>query len=237
MKAKSLCRSIKARKEMICEMNLQANKTLLLAIIIFSLVFSLLWSAQLAQAQSAQEVVATVENHYGELKALTANVKQKNRLKAVGMTQKFDGTLWIEKPGKLRLDYTNGQVLLIDGKAALFYSRKSEQMIKKTFTDFQLMNIPVAFLLGAAHIRDDFDVLQPDPKTPRLLELLPKRSGAAMKKLSMTSDADGRITGLTIFDKSGNVTDIVFTKEEDDITIDDKLFIFKVPKGTEVIEQ
>jgi outer membrane lipoprotein carrier protein len=237
MKAKSLCRSIKARKEMICEMNLQANKTLLLAIIIFSLVFSLLWSAQLAQAQSAQEVVATVENHYGELKTLTANVKQKNRLKAVGMTQKFDGTLWIEKPGKLRLDYTNGQVLLIDGKAALLYSRNIEQMIKKTFTDFQLMNIPVAFLLGAAHIRDDFDVLQPDPKTPRLLELLPKRSGAAMKKLSMTSDEDGRITGLTIFDKSGNVTDIVFTKEEDDITIDDKLFIFKVPKGTEVIEQ
>jgi outer membrane lipoprotein carrier protein len=237
MKAKSLCRSIKARKEMTCEVNLQVNKTLLLAIIIFSLAFSLLWSAQLAQAQSAQEVVATVENHYGELKTLTANVKQKNRLKAVGMTQKFDGTLWIEKPGKLRLDYTNGQVLLIDGKAALFYSKKSEQMIKKTFTDFQLMNIPVAFLLGAAHIRDDFDVLQPDPKTPRLLELLPKRSGAAMKKLSMTSDADGRITGLTIFDKSGNVTDIVFTKEEDDITIDDKLFIFKVPKGTEVIEQ
>jgi outer membrane lipoprotein-sorting protein len=90
-------------------------------------------------------------------------------VKSVGKTQKFEGTLWINKPGKLRLEYTNGQLILIDGKAALLYSRKSEQVIKKTFTDFEQMNIPVAFLLGAAHIRDDFEVFQPDAKTLRLL--------------------------------------------------------------------
>jgi len=205
--------------------------------LIFFLALCALPSALPAQAQSVQEVVTSVENHYGTLKTLTAKVTQKNRLKAVDMTQKFDGTLWIEKPGKLRLNYTNGQVLLIDGKAALFYSKKSEQLIKKTFTDFQLANIPVAFLLGAAHIRDDFDVLQSDPKTPRSLELLPKKPGAAMKKLIMAADTDGRITGLTIFDRSGNITEIIFAQEVDGATIDDKLFTFKAPKGTEVIEQ
>jgi outer membrane lipoprotein carrier protein len=213
------------------------NKRAPLALIVFLLAFSAVSAALPAQAQSVQEVVDSVENHYGALKTLTAKVTQKNRLKAVGMTQKFDGTLWIEKPGKLRLDYTNGQVLLIDDKAALFYSKKSEQVIKKTFTEFQLMNIPVTFLLGAAHIRDDFDVLQSDQKTPRSMELLPKKPRAAMKKLIMASDAEGRITSLTIFDKSGNITEIVFSQEEDGIAIDDKLFIFKVPKGTEVIEQ
>jgi outer membrane lipoprotein carrier protein len=213
------------------------NKRATLMLIIFSLTFSAFSGALIAQAQSVQEVVTSVEKHYGSMKTLTAKVTQKNRLKAVEITQKFNGTLWIEKPGKLRLDYTNGQVLLIDGKEALFYSKKSEQVIKKTFTDFQLMNIPVTFLLGAAHIRDDFDVLQSDPKTPRSLELLPKKSGAAMKQLSMASDAEGRITSLTIFDKSGNTTEIVFAQEDDDIMVDDKLFIFKIPKGTEVIEQ
>jgi len=213
------------------------NKRAHLVLIILFMAFSAFSSVLPAQAQSVQEVVSSVENHYGTLKTLTAKVTQKNLLKAVGMTQKFDGTLWIEKPGKLRLNYTNGQVLLIDGKAALFYSKKNEQLIKKTFMDFQLVNIPVAFLLGAAHIRDDFDVLQSDPKTPRSLELLPKKSGAAMKKLNMTSETDGRITSLTIFDKSGNITEIVFSKEEDDATFDNKLFTFKIPKGTEVIEQ
>lgn len=215
----------------------KVNKKAALAMIFFSMIFSAFSAALPARAQPVQEVITSVENHYGALKTLTAKVSQKNHLKAVGKMQQFDGTLWIDKPGKLRLDYTNGQVLLIDGKEALFYSKKSEQVIKKTFTDFQLMNIPVTFLLGAAHIRDDFDVLQPDPKTPHALELFPRKTGAAMKKLSMTSDAEGRITSLMIFDKSGNTTEIVFTKEEDDITVDDRLFSFKAPKGTEVIEQ
>lgn len=201
------------------------------------LIVLLLSALTAAYAQTAQEVVSAVESHYGELTGLTAKVTQKNYFKAVGRTQTFEGTLWIRKPGKLRIDYTNGQIILIDGKAAAFYSKKSEQMVKKTFSDIQHMNIPVAFLLGAAHIRDDFDVLQPDPKAPRALELLPKKPGAAMKKLGMRTEETGRIIGLTIFDKSGNTTEIVFADVQEGVAIDDKIFVFKPPKGTEIIEQ
>lgn len=199
--------------------------------------FLLCFAGKSAYAQPAGDIVALVENHYSGVQDLTAKVVQKNFLKAVGRTQKFEGTLWIKKPGKLRLDYTNGQVILVDGKSALFYSRKSEQMIKKAFTDVQQMNIPVAFLLGAAHIRDDFDVLQPDPKSPRSLELLPKKPRAAMKKLGLVADENGRITVLTIFDKSGNTTEILLSDVSEGMTLDDKQFSFKAPKGTEIIEQ
>ncbi len=190
-----------------------------------------------AYAQTVQEVITTVENHYSELKDMSAKVVQKNFMKSVGKTQTFDGKLLIKKPGRLRIDYTNGQVILVDGKNALFYSKKSEQMIKKTFTDFQQMNIPVAFLLGAAHIRDDFDVIQPDPKAPHTLELLPKKSEAAMKKLTIQTDEEGRIMGLVIFDKYGNTTDIRFSDIAEEIGLTDKQFVFMTPKGTEIIEQ
>lgn len=190
-----------------------------------------------AHAQTTQDVVAVIENHYQQVSDLTAKVIQKNHLKAVDKTQKFEGTLLIKKPGKLRIDYTNGQLILVDGKAALLYSKKSAQLIKKTFTDFEHMNIPVAFLLGAAHIRDDFDVQQPDPKTPWTLELLPKKSAAAMKKLRLSSDDVGRITGLTIFDRSGNTTEIEFTDIREGVGLDDKQFQFTAPKGAEIIEQ
>jgi outer membrane lipoprotein carrier protein len=206
------------------------------AVILIELLFSAL-TINTAHAQTAGEVVSAVESHYGGLTGLTARVTQKNFLKAVDRTQTFEGTLWIRKPGKLRIDYTNGQIILIDGKAAAFYSKKSAQMIKKSFSDIQHMNIPVAFLLGAAHIRDDFDALQPDPKAPRSLELLPKKPGAAMKKLGLRTDETGRITSLTIFDKSGNTTEIVFSDVRENVAIDDKLFAFKPPKGTEIIEQ
>ncbi len=191
----------------------------------------------IAAAQSVRDVVSAVENRYRDLSDLTATVVQKNHLKAIGKTQTFEGTLWIKKPGKLRLDYTNGQVLLVDGKAARFYSKKSAQLIKKTFKGIQEMNIPVAFLLGAAHIRDDFDVLQPDPKSPGSLELLPKKQGAAMKKLNLQTDDAGRITGITIFDRSGNTTEILFSDIKEGAGIEDRLFEFRAPKGTEIIEQ
>jgi outer membrane lipoprotein carrier protein len=189
-----------------------------------------------ADAQTAQEVVASVENHYRDLVDLTSKVVQKNVLKSIGKTQTYEGTLFIKKPGKLRLEYSNGQIILIDGKAALFYSKKSEQAIKKTFTDFEHMNIPVAFLLGAAHIRDDFDILQADAKTPRVLELLPRKPGAAMKKMRLVVDDAGRIMDLTIFDRSGNTTMITFTDIHEGAGVDDRQFVFKAPKGTEIIE-
>ncbi len=210
---------------------------LLLALCSFFVVTGVFFIAGDVHAQTVDDAVRAVEKHYQTLSDLTARVSQKNFLKLLGKTQIFDGKLLIKKPGKLRLDYTNGQLIVIDGKEALFYSKKSAQVIKKTFTDFEHMNIPVAFLLGAAHIRDDFDVLQPDPKTPRRLELIPKKAGAAMTKLSLVSDEDGRIVTLTIFDRSGNVTELSFSDVREGAGIDDKQFVFKAPKGTEIIEQ
>ena len=207
-------------------------------IFVIPTIFSaVLCCADAAYAQTVQDVVATVENHYSELKDMSTRVVQKNFMKSVGKTQTFEGKLLIKKPGKLRIDYTNGQIILVDGKAALFYSKKSQQVIKKVFTDFQQMNIPVAFLLGAAHIRDDFDVLQPDPKSPGTLELLPKKSEAAMKKLTIQTDDAGRILTLIIFDKYGNTTGIHFSDISEGVGLTDKQFVFAAPKGTEIIEQ
>jgi chaperone LolA len=212
-----------------------ARKKLQLAAI--GLLASLASAMHPLYAQSLEDVVSAVENHYRGVNGLSAKVTQKNHLKAIGKTQIFEGVLRIKKPGRLRLDYTNGQVVLVDGKTALFYSKKSEQLVKKTFPDVQQMNIPVAFLLGAAHIRDDFDALQPDLSAPRSLELLPKRPGAAMKKLGLRSDEAGRIQDLTIFDKSGNRTEISLTDIKEGDVDDDRLFVFTPPKGTEIIEQ
>jgi outer membrane lipoprotein-sorting protein len=58
-----------------------------------------------------------------------------------------------------------------------------------------------------------------------------------MKKLRIQIDEAGRIIKLSIFDKSGNVTGIDFSDIREDTGFDDKLFTFKAPKGTEIIEQ
>ena len=190
-----------------------------------------------APAAAPTDAVTTIEAHYRELVDLTAKVLQKNFLKSVGKTQTFDGSLSIKKPGKLRLEYTNGQTIVIDGKEAWFYSKKSAQAVRRTFKDFEQANIPVAFLLGAGAIREDFEVSLPEADHPLMLDLVPRRKGAAMKKLRLLSDATGRITQMIVFDRSGNRSDIRFSEVKEGLGLDDQQFRFNVPKGTEVIEQ
>lgn len=202
-----------------------------------ALVLSFFCFAGSAHSQGGDEAVRSIENHYRELVTLRARVVQKNFLKSFGKTKTFSGALFIKKPGRLRLDYTNGQRIVIDGSEVWFYSRKSEQVIKRIFTDFDEANIPVAFLLGAASIRDDFTVAQPKGNTPLLLDLVPKKPGAPMKKIRLRSDKDGRIVEMRIFDRSGNVTTIAFTDIQEGVKLRDELFRFSVPKGTEIIEQ
>jgi outer membrane lipoprotein carrier protein len=181
--------------------------------------------------------VQAIEAHYRDLADLTARVVQKNFLKSVEKTQKFEGTLAIKRPGKLRLEYTNGQLIMIDGAEAWFYSKKSEQAIRRTFKDFEQANIPVAFLLGAGAIRQDFAVSMPEADKPRMLDLVPKKAGAAMRKLRLYSDETGRITRMIVYDRSGNTSDVQFFDVREGVGLDDAQFRFKAPKGTEIIEQ
>jgi outer membrane lipoprotein carrier protein len=193
--------------------------------------------AATAQAGAPVDAVHAVEAHYRDLVDLTAKVIQRNFLKSVEKTQTFEGTLSIKKPGKLRLEYTNGQVIVVDGKEAWFYSKKSNQAIRRTFKDFEQANIPVAFLLGAGAIRQEFEVSLPDADNPRTLDLVPRKAGAAMKKLRLATEESGRIIRMTVYDRSGNTSDAVFSDVKEGVGLGDAPFRFKVPKGTEIIEQ
>ena len=184
-----------------------------------------------------EEIARSIEGHYRELADLTAQVTQKNRLKALGKTQVFEGRLSIKKPGRLRIDYTNGQVIVLDGKTAMFYSKKNQQIIRRTFGDIDEANVPVAFLLGAAEISKEFAIAPAEESGPRAIDLAPQKPGAAMKKLRLKVDEAGRILEMTIFDRSGNITEITFTDVREGAGVEDKVFTFKVPKGTEIIEQ
>jgi outer membrane lipoprotein carrier protein len=195
-------------------------------------------TASAAPAGGEQNAVQLIEEHYRNLADLTAKIVQKNHLASVDKTQAFEGTLSIKRPGKLRLEYTNGQVIVVDGKEAWFYSRKNEQAIRRTFQDFEQANIPVAFLLGAGELRREFDVAPGPGERPGLVDLLPrKKTGAVMKKIRLVADGAGRITEMTVYDRSGNSSTVLFSEVREGVGLDDKLFRFRAPKGTEIIEQ
>jgi outer membrane lipoprotein-sorting protein len=93
-----------------------------LFIVLLVLVPSAVFSATTGPASEENDPVSRVEAHYRDLSDLTATVVQKNFLKSIEKTQTFEGTLSIKRPGKLRLEYTNGQ-LIVQGLRAGQYSR------------------------------------------------------------------------------------------------------------------
>jgi outer membrane lipoprotein carrier protein len=195
-------------------------------------------TASAAPAGGERDTAQLIEDHYRSLVDLAAKVVQKNYLASVDKTQTFEGALSIKRPGKLRLEYTNGQVIVIDGKEAWFYSRKNEQAIRRTFQDFEQANIPVAFLLGAGELRREFDVAPGPAERPGIVDLLPrKKTGAVMKKVRLVADGTGRITEMTVHDRSGNSSTVLFSEVREGVGLEDKLFRFRAPKGTEIIEQ
>jgi outer membrane lipoprotein-sorting protein len=93
-------------------------------------------------------------------------------------------------------------------------------------------------LLGAANIRDDFEVRERKESAVRLtVDLVPKRKDAAMERMTLVCDDAGRITALTIYDRSGNMLSIQFSNVAENTGLGDARFRFNVPKGTEIIEQ
>jgi outer membrane lipoprotein-sorting protein len=58
-----------------------------------------------------------------------------------------------------------------------------------------------------------------------------------MKKLGIQADETGRVRLMIIFDKSGNTTEISFSDIQEGTGIGDQLFVFRAPKGAEIIEQ
>jgi len=187
---------------------------------------------------SQDAIIQTIEGHYRDLGDLTARVVQKNLLSSVGKTQTFEGTLLMKKPGRLRIDYTNGQVIVLDGKNALLYSKKGQQAVKRTFTDIAQANVPVSFLLGAADIRNEFEVVERVSGAVRhTLDLTPKRKDAAMKKIELVCDETGRITAMAVYDRSGNTAELAFLDVRENTGLEDARFVFAIPKGTEIIEQ
>ena len=162
---------------------------------------------------------------------------QKNFLKSLNKTQSFEGTLAIKSREAAPGLYEQPDHRHRWGHGLDSTPRKASRPSGGPFSDFEHANIPVAFLLGASSIRDDFrrgPARREEPRDPRAAA---EKKGAIMKKLRLQTDEAGRITGMTIFDKSGNTTDITFTDIREGVGLEDSLFLFKVPKGTEVIEQ
>jgi outer membrane lipoprotein carrier protein len=214
------------------------KKLVFLMVLVFAL------SGGRGLALTTREVVGRVQKEYEKILSLTADFTQESNNKMTGQTQTARGTVYFEKPGRMRWDYASEpkNQWVSDGKTLWFYQPEENQVIVQKVTDLQKERSFLAFLVGEGNLTRDFNVLrvdqrvEEDPKGYRI-ELTLKQPHAIMDRLFLVIDREkSYVRQADVYDAYGNLTRTLLDNIRVNQKIPDKCFTFVIPPGTEVVE-
>ncbi len=214
----------------------------------------LTWSVSAAEAQglSQAQVLNGLSARYRSVDAIQATYSRvastpasKDQIFKGGSSQVATGTMFWARPAKLLIDQTSPQpeAMVTDG-STVWWHIPGEQLA------YRYRNIDVAgqlkplvsFLGGLESLNADFKVsLAPfDPARPGQygLTLIPKTGAeGGVDRLTVWCDESFIITGFRLTSITGEATDFFLTGFKENPKLDPKIFNFKVPRGTEVVEE
>ncbi len=197
-----------------------------------------------AAGPTAAQVVVGVQGYYKATSKLEAKFRQKFTNTVVGKTSISDGKVYIEKPGKMRWDYSapDKKHYISDGTTLWVYEVANKQAFKQTLQN-ELLPVAITFLYGQGDLAKDFNAsLTPGKfggKGDLVVQLVPKAPTAQYKTLWLVVDpVDFHVKESVVEDVSNNLNSFAFSSVKtnaDAKYVGAKLFKFTPPKGVKVI--
>jgi outer membrane lipoprotein carrier protein len=179
-----------------------------------------------------------VDRHYNKLRSLKAGFSESYA--GMGMERAESGTLLLEKPGRMRWNYSAppGKVFLLDGKYAWFYAPGDAHVERMKAKELDDLRSPLRFLLGHTEVEKEISnlTLAPAANGEFTLAGVPKGLEKRVSSLKLTVTADGAITGIAMEEIDGAVTRFVFTGEQANAPVPADTFRFTAPAGVPVMD-
>jgi outer membrane lipoprotein carrier protein len=198
------------------------------------------FSATLCSAQSppsAQDLARRVDRHYNQLRSLKSGFTES--YEGLGMKRTESGTMLLEKPSRMRWDYSSpsGKLFLLDGSFAWFYSPGDPQVQRLPAKDLDDLRSPLRFLLGHTSLEKEIADLKiaPAPNGCYALSGQPKGQQARVARLTLTATPEGVITAIEVEEIDGTITRFTFTGEEPNAPIPAGTFRFTPPPDVPVV--
>jgi outer membrane lipoprotein carrier protein len=216
------------------------------------LLATLLLIPALVQAQTLEprEVALKLQDTYEKATNMIADFRQTSATKFSSRVQKGSGTMIFSKPGQLRWDYQapNEQLFLSDGKTFSMYFAKSKQMIVSSAREYLQSDVTYSFFAGTGDILQDFTASSPDignsEDSTFLIKLTPRATHPHVAAMyAWVTKNSFLLKHIQIIDHFETVTDLYFDNIQVNATtygnrkIEDGLFFFTPPAGTEIIDQ
>lgn len=201
-----------------------------------ALLSTCLWAQQ--SSPGAHDLAQRVDRHYNQLHSLRAGFTES--YEGLGMQRTESGTLLLEKPGRMRWDYSSpaGKLFLLDGKYAWFYSKGDPQVERMQAKELDDLRSPLRFLLGHTELEKEMNGLTLTASAGGRFTLSgqPKGQENRVSRLALTVTADGTIVGIEIEEADGALTRFTFTGEAANVAISPEKFRFSAPPGVPVVD-
>ena len=188
----------------------------------------------------AKAAALRVQRFYEHARNFSARFAQTSTYPTFGNVKQARGKVYLAKPDRLRWEYDDGRLIVLDGKA--LWNWNAEDKEATVHRSFGASQVPAefAFLFGKGTLLDRFSVreTQAAPGLPEgdTLDLVPRKPSPDVQKLVLVAAPDGQVKASVVTNSQGDTNQLVFTEVKVDGPLPDSIFRFEPPKGAHVTE-
>lgn len=180
--------------------------------------------------------VKSLRNFYDQTHAMRANFYQVVTDRQGRKVQEVYGEMQLKRPNKFRWDYNKPyeQQIISDGKQVWLYDTELAQVTVRELSK-ALGSSPAALLAGDDTLDKSFKFSNIDRKdNVEWVRADSKDNESGFEKILLGFRA-GELQEMELIDSFGLQTRIVFNNVQQNPVIDPKTFLFKTPKGVDVV--
>jgi outer membrane lipoprotein carrier protein len=197
-------------------------------------------TAQTPAAPNADTVARELQQRYKTITDFSADFVHTYRGGVLRTQTSERGTVKIKKPGKMRWVYTapEPKEFVSDGVKIYSHIPQDRQVLVSSVPPDSDAATPALFLSGKGDIARDFtaSIVESPVAGAVGLKLTPKKPEAQYEYFVVATSQPGlQIRALATHDRQGGDSVITFVNLKENQGISDKEFVFRIPKGADVI--
>lgn len=205
---------------------------------IVALLGILLCAAPRLEAQTRiAPILEGIEKRYNAAQTLQVDFTQVFRFGPRSRSE--SGTLFLQKPGKMRWEYSEpeGKLFLSDGKFVYLFSPSTNVVERTPFRATDDLRAPLAFLLGKLDFQRDFGRFTLKPEGDNYwITAEPKNQKSPYSMVSFLVSRNNEILEVEVTGLDQAVNRFRFRDERRNLQIADSRFEFRPPDGARLVE-
>lgn len=206
-------------------------------LLLYAVSFLFIYSGLASNTANAGAGSDRLNAFFSGLTTIQADFTQTVKNSRLSTVQETHGRMFIDRPDKFRWDYLKPyeQQIIGDGNKVWLYDVDLEQVTIKRMND-TLGSTPALLLSSRKPIANNFNITELGAREGyEWLKLAPKTEDTSFEYMLLAFD-ERNLQIMEIIDNFGQTTRLQFNNIKRNPGIDPDLFVFKAPKGVDVIQ-